>query len=258
MHIRQLLHFVAVAAALTVLPGAKSGCGSEEAKTTLASPVQAVTTVLQREGGVVDAELVLVSTAKTPHVFVDTADAVRLRVPGGTEVTLQLEEAGHYRASGGDLSYAAGETYRLGFELEDDDAALDASGGTFVAVADAPDDEWSAGLAVPPEFAGDTARVEWSPASRYAIVTVAHEGGATWRNFDFRDPEFDGSKWARLKKGGKLELGVDVFAEPGAYNVEICVVSKVSDFDTALSSDLGALSGFLIGQCGAPIPVAVE
>lgn len=261
MKTEHLLRFAAVAAALTILPGARSGCGSKEANETLKSPVQAVTTVLERADGTIDAELVLITTARSPNSFVSTAEEVRLRVPGGAEVALTAAEAGHYRASSGDdtaLDYVPGETYRISFELNDEDAAKDVAGGDFVAVADAPDDDVSFTLAEPPEFAGDKAKIEWAPASRYAIVTIRHENGTTWRNFDFREPEFDGSKWARLTRGGSLELGVDVFSETGTYTLEVCAVSKVSDFDTSLSTDLGALSGFLLGRCAQPQSITVE
>ncbi len=70
--------------------------------------------------------------------------------------------------------------------------------------------------------------------------------------------EFDGSKWARLTRGGTIELSVDVFADAGDYEIEVCAVSKVSDFDTSLSTDLGALSGFLLGRCAAPQSLTVE
>ena len=259
MNTTRLLQFAAIAAAFTVLPGAKAGCGSQEANETLKSSVQAVTTVLERADGTIDAELVLITTAHHPNEFVDGARNVMLRVPGGAEVELTLAKPGHYAAKDdAALKYVPDETYRLGFDLDDDHAAGDVSGGDFVAVADAPDDDVELTIAEAPEFAGDTAVVEWSPSRLHGIVTVRHESGATWRNFDFREPEFDGSKWARLKKGGSLELGVDVFSDPGTYTVEVCAVSKVSDFDTALSKDLGALSGFLIGRCAAPQTLDVE
>ena len=74
---------------LALFPGAKNGCGSEEANTTLTSPVQAVTTLLERSDGTVEAELVLISTARNPHEFVDTAKQVEIRVPSGDKVELE-------------------------------------------------------------------------------------------------------------------------------------------------------------------------
>jgi hypothetical protein len=61
-----------------------------------------------------------------------------------------------------------------------------------------------------------------------------------------------------LQKGGAMELGVDVFSDAGTYTVEMCAVSKVSDFDPSLSSDLGALSGFLIARCAEPRTITVD
>ncbi len=74
-----------------------------------------------------------------------------------------------------------------------------------------------------------------------------------YSTFDFTDPTFDGSKWARLKKGGSMTFGVDAFSESGSYTIEVCAVSKTSDFDKNLSSELGMLSGFLIGRCAPDI-----
>ena len=48
---------------------------------------------------------------------------------------------------------------------------------------------------------------------------------------------------------GKLTLGVDVFGEPGTYQVLKCGVTKNSGFDPEMSADLGILSGFLAGKC---------
>jgi len=80
----------------------------------------------------------------------------------------------------------------------------------------------------------------------------------TYANFDFDEAQFDGSKWARLTKGGSKELGVDTFAEPGNYQVSFCAVDAVRDFDTSLSAELGALSGFLIGRCAEDQFITVQ
>ena len=96
----QKLNFVpkllAAALALAFFPGAKSGCGSEESRETLESPVQAVATVLENSDGTVDAELVLINTATSPHQFVSTAENVEFRMPDATIVPLPLESSGHY------------------------------------------------------------------------------------------------------------------------------------------------------------------
>lgn len=240
------------------LPGAKSGCGSAESNSTLTSPVQGVFTILERADGLVKAELVLINTEKGSN-FIDGAKEVEVRVPGGEKVALELTSPGHYSSDSelaSALVYTAGERYQIHFELDGDDAG-DRAGGDFIAVTDAPDVDPSFEFEKAPEFAGDTAKLKWTPATYFGLISIYDEGGAlVWRNFDFQNAEFDGSKWARLKRAS-YELGVDVFKDAGEYSVEVCVVNKVSDFDTTLSEDLGALSGFLIGRCAAPQPLTV-
>ena len=248
---------------LFLLPGAKNGCGSKESNETLKSPVQAVTTLLEQADGTVDAKLVLISTAVNPHEFVNSAENAVLRVPGGDEVSLSLDGDGHYGASSADdakLVYSPGETYQFRFELEDS-RAKQVSGGNFVAVIDAPDDAVTFEISEMPQFAGDGATITWSPSSRYGLVRVRDDatGELTFSSFDFESsPQFDGSKWARLTKGGTKSLGVDTFPNPGSYTVSFCAVDKVSDFDTDISAELGVLSGFLAGRCVAPQQVTVE
>jgi len=258
--------FTAIAALtglVLTLPAAKNGCGSLESNETFLSPVQAVTTVLEHADGSVTAELVLISTSVNPHAFVDSAYDVGLRVPGGAEVQLSLDSAGHYTASSQSdpsLVYTANETYQFSFDLDDEAAAKQVAGGNFTGVVDAPDDTVTFSLAEPPEFAGDVARLEWSPSSRYGLIRVYHMEleEVTYANFDFDEAQFDGSKWARLTKGGSKELGVDTFAEPGNYQVSFCAVDAVRDFDTSLSAELGALSGFLIGRCAEDQFITVQ
>src|SRR5262245_61104226 len=91
--------WVFVGTTLLFLPAAKNSCGSQEANTTLNSPVQAVTTILERADGNVEAEMVLISTSKSPHAFVDTAKEARVRTPSGAYVTLAKGSPGHYAAS---------------------------------------------------------------------------------------------------------------------------------------------------------------
>jgi len=256
-----LATLVCAAISVSLFPGAKNGCGSKESTTTLLSPVQAVTTLLERSNGRVDAQLVLISTSTNPHQFVDTARNVQLRVPSGVHVPLISSSPGHYEASSTtspDLAYVPGGTYQFRFDLDDAAAARNVAGGSFVAVMDAPDDEVAFSVD-PPRFAGDTALVRWTPANRFAIIDVRNKttGELTYSTFDFSQPQFDGSKWARLTSGGSRELSVDTFPEAGSYVVSLCAVAKVSDFDTSLSAELGALSGFLIGRCGADVEVQV-
>ncbi len=245
--------FTLLLIALFCLPGAKSGCGSEESKETIESPVQAVITLLELPTGEVEAELVLISTRGGAHSFVDSAQETELRVPSGAMIPLTLKSPGHYRALSTDqpeLSYLAEETYKFQFELEDEEAAGDVSGADFMGVADAPGDKVELKIKEAPSFAGDISLLEWSPKEHFALIKIFNEQGSLiWANFDFRDPDFDGSKWARLKKGGEMELGVEVFPEVGEYKVRLCAVEKVSDFDKSLSPELGLLSGFLIGRC---------
>lgn len=246
------------ALALGLGTGAKNGCGSKEANDTFTSPVQAVTTVLEHDDGSIEANMVLISTRTATHTFVDTAKNVQLRLPSGTPVPLTLDTSGHYVADPAALSYAAGGTYQIKFDLDDSSAAGKVAGGSFIAVMDAPDDTVTASFKTPPAFAGDTSTIQWSPSNRYALIRISDASGkVVYENFDFKEPHFDGSKWARLSTGGSAELGVDVFADGGTYTVRVCAVDKVSDFDKSLSADLGTLSGFLMGRCATEISVDV-
>ena len=249
--------------ALLGLPGAKSGCGTKEANETLSSPVQAVTTLLERPDGTVDAELVLISTTTQPHAFVSSAKNAHIRMAGGDEIPLRLAEPGHYRASSTQtpaLTYVPGATYQFRFELDDEAAAKNVAGGSFVAVVDAPDDDVTFQFSELPTMAGDTSTVRWTPTSRHALVDVRNDATneRTYSTFDFEAPHFDGSKWARLPRGGTLELSVDTFPTVGTYTVSFCAVDHVAGFDTSLSAELGPLSGFLIGRCAEEISIDVQ
>ena len=248
--------------AFVICPGAKNGCGSEEANTTFASPVQTVGTVLEHADGSVDASMVIISTASNPHKFVESAKNAQMRMPDGTSIPLLSTSPGHYAATSAGspgLVYEPGGKYQFRFELDDAKLAKDASGGSFVGVVEAPDDKVTFSLEPAPEFAGDTATVKWSPSERFAIITIVNDatGEVAYSTFDFQESQFEGDKWARLPKGGTRELSVDTFPDAGKYTVSLCAVKKVSDFDTSLSADLGALSGFLIGRCGADLSVDV-
>lgn len=237
------------------------GCGSEENRTTLNSPVQAVTTLFEKADGTVEAELVLISTKANPDAFIDTATSARVRVPGGASVPLTLTSAGHYSSDSeedADLTYQAGETYQFSFSLTDEELAGSVSGGNFVAVMTAPGDEPAFEFSKYPEFAGFPSTISWSPSTLYGVIQITNEDGETvYSNFDFSEPAFNGSKWARLTKGGSKDLSVDVFQTAGTYTINFCAVDKVSDFNSDLSAELGAFSGFLIGRCAAPMELAV-
>ncbi len=247
---RRLIGVVA-ASALTL---GLIGCEAEE-NTTLLSPVQAVTTLVEKDDGTVEAELVLISTSVSPHEFVDTADNVRVRVPGGVFVGLARTSSGHYTmdsTQNAELTYQENETYQFRFDL-DDETAQQVSGGNFVAVMTAPAGDVTFTIADPPQFAGDTATLTWTPANRYGLIRVENGSGVTvYENFDFSQPQFDGSKWARLSNSGMDVLGVDVFDTAGDYTIHFCGVERTSGFDPSLSAELGVLSGFLIGKFAAP------
>jgi len=250
-----------LAVLLPFLLGAKGGCGSKENNEKLASPVQAVATLLEGADKTVAVELVLISTAVSPNQFIGTATNARLRVPAGVEVPLAQSTPGHYTASSltsADLLYQGGQTYKFAFDLVDDVLAKQVSGGTFIAVLTVPDDVVTATLTKPPAFAGDIADLAWTPPSRSGIINVTNASGqTTYSTFDFSTPAFDGAKWARLQAGGSFELAVDVFPVAGTYTARVCVVSKVSDFDKSLSVDLGVLSGFLAGRCPPDLSIVV-
>ncbi|MBN2577144.1 MAG: hypothetical protein JXP73_21460 [Deltaproteobacteria bacterium] len=251
-----------VALLLPLLMGAKGGCGSKENNEKLASPVQAVATLLEGADKTVSVELVLISTATAPNQFITTATNARLRVPpSGVEVPLVQSTAGHYTASSltaPALVYLGGQTYQFKFDLVDEVLAKQVSGGNFVAVLTVPDDAVTATLSKAPAFAGDLAELSWTPAARSGIINVTNASGqTTYSTFDFSTPDFDGAKWARLQAGGSFQLAVDVFPVAGTYTARVCVVSKVSDFDKSLSVDLGVLSGFLAGRCPADLSIMV-
>jgi hypothetical protein len=248
-----LLPFVALP-----LVAAEGDCNFLQAK--LDSPVQAVTTILQHEDGSVEADVAIVSTEGGDAHFVTKATKVELRIPGGDVVELTKAEPGHWRLRSADddrLKYVAGETYRTSFELDDEHDAGDAAGEDFLAVVDAPKDEITVDFE-PPEFAGDTSRVTWSPSSLAALVTVRNEAGEiTFTTFDWSYPEFDGGKWGSLIWGGDHQLRVDVFADPGKYTVSVCAVASQEGLDEELSAGLGIASGFMVGSCAADISIDV-
>ncbi len=240
-----------------------SSCNRERMQT-LASPLQAVATLLEMADGTVEAELVLISTAKPKHEFVTDAQDVRLRIPGGEMVTLEQSEPGHYKANSkqnSGLLYKAGETYQFRFDLT---APVAQQGRgtqqrtespqdeqkTYVAVTKTPAKQTEFSWEKKPEFAGDTARLAWKPRTFLAIVIVRDpDGEVCYSTFDFADPQFGGDKWGRLGANGKLALGVDVFSEPGTYQVLKCGVTRNAGFDPEMSAGLGILSGFLAGTC---------
>jgi hypothetical protein len=232
--------------------GSDGGCGF--AQETLDSPVQAVTVLVERADGTVDADLVIISTEGAGSHFVETAEDAELRVPGGALVALELDEPGHYRSSSDvdpALVYAGGtENYRVTFDLDDPADAGEAAGDDFVAVVQAPGDDVTLEFSKLPEFAGDTATVQWSPAGLDGLLEIRDpHGELVYTSFDLSTPDFDGSKWMSLLHGGIEDLSVSVFADPGTYTVSFCGVASQEGFDEELSAALGVLSGFLAGRC---------
>jgi len=241
-----------LAAALFFLPAAKNECGSPEANSKWNSDVHAFATVLERPGGAVDAEVVLIRrNPSPPNKFIDDARNVSVRVPGGEFVPLARASSGRYTASSaGDarLTYRPGETYQFRFELP---GAEGDESGPFLATVDAPPGAVSFAVADPPAFAGDTARLTWQPAALYAIIEVRDEAGAiAFSTFDFTTTEIaDGTKGSRFRSGGSYDLSADVFARPGKYTVRVCAGTKASDWDKGVSSNLNWVSGLLVGRC---------
>jgi hypothetical protein len=227
----------------------RSGCLLAQEK--LNSPVQAVTTIVERADGTVDVDLAVVSTADDTSRFVTTVTNAQVRVPSGALVTLRPAEAGHYRASTADdpaLVYEPGR-WRVTFELDDERAAEDVAGSEFIAVIEAPT-EATEGSFRAPAFVGDTAELTWTPSSRDGLLEVfGPTGELVYSSFNWSTPEFDGSKWGSLLRNGSATLNVDVFTAPGTYRMRFCAVAVQEGFDEELSGSLGVLSGFLAGRC---------
>lgn len=241
--------------ALPMLMGADqadSGCGFIQS--TADSPVHAVATIVEHDDGTVEVDLAITSTEQASSQFVTTATNAELRIPDGAVVPLTMAEPGHYRASSVDhpgLVYDAGGTnYRVTFELDDAEVAADHAGEDFIAVVAAPDVDVTFEVTKEPDFAGDTTEIQWSPRSLTGLLQVRDATGAVvYSTFDWAHPEFDGSKWGSLIRGGTETLAVDVFSEPGEYTLSFCAVDSQEGFDEELSGHLGWLSGFMAGKC---------
>lgn len=246
-----------------LLSGEKAECGSEEAGETLRSDVMAVMTVLEQAGGEVEAELVVIhapdeaATDPSHYAFVTTAQAPTLRLPDGEALPLAQASSGHYVTDSFDepsLVYEPGGSYRFSFGIEERAIAGEFAGTTFVGRVDAPTFEPSMQVTQAAEVAGDPLSLTYEPAARNAIVRLydTSTGDLVYQNFDFESPQFTGDKWARLADHGTFTLPAGTIDEPGDYELEVCVVERISDFDLNLSPELGWLSGFLIGRCATP------
>lgn len=260
---RNLLRTITGASMLAAMPllmGAEGGCPL--LLQTLESPVQAITVLTERADGTVEVDLMIVSVKGTDERWVTKAHDAELRTPDGDLVPLEMAEDGHYRASSKDfpeLVYEGeGTNYRVTFELDDEDQAGDAAGSDFIAVVSAPADEVTFELTKAPDFAGDTATIEWTPSSRAGLLEIRDaKGEVIYSTFNLQTAEFDGSKWGSLIHGGREQLRVDVFADPGEYTLSFCAVRSQEGFDEELSGGLGILSGFLAGRCVEDITIDV-
>lgn len=246
--------------AMPALMGAEGGCTLIQ--DSLDSPVHAVTTLLERADGTVEAEVVIISTEGPGSQFVDSAENVQMRVPSGAIVDLQPAQPGRYAETSDDDSRLVydpeGGNYRITFDLDDAEVAGDAAGEEFIAVVAAPDGDVSFEFTKLPEFAGDTSSISWSPAQLEGLLEVRDPGGnLVFTSFDLSHPDFDGSKWASLLHGGKENLRVDVFAEPGTYTVSFCAVQSQEGLDEELSAGLGIFSGFFAGRCAEDVTIDV-
>jgi hypothetical protein len=249
-----------ILAAMPLLMGAEGGCPL--LLDTLESPVQAITVLQENADGSVEVDLMIVRVDGTEQEWITVATNAELRTPDGDLVPLEMAEDGHYRAHSKDfpeLVYEGdGTNYRVTFEIDDEEITGAAADNEFIAVVSAPADEISFELAKAPEFAGDTATVQWSPSNLAGLMEIRDPAGEViYSTFNLETPEFDGSKWASLIHGGQEQLRVDVFAEPGDYTLSFCAVRSQEGLDEELSGGLGILSGFLAGRCADDLTITV-
>jgi len=251
---------VAALAAMPVLMGAEGGCPL--VLDTLESPVQAITVVRELPDGTTEVDLMIVSVDGGGETWITTATNAEIRTPDGDFIPLEQAEDGHYRASSSEheaLVYdPSGTNYRVSFELPESDAG-EAADNVFIAVVEAPETEdLSFELTKAPDFAGDTATLSWSPTQLAGLIQIRDsDGELIYDTFNMATPDFDGSKWASLGHGGREELRVDVFAEPGVYTISFCAVRSQEGLDEELSGGLGILSGFLAGRCAEDVSIDV-
>lgn len=248
-------------AAMPALMGAEGGCPL--LLETLQSPVQAITVIRELPDGSAEVDLMIVNVDGSDERWVTTATNVELRVPTGDFVSLEQAEDGHYRANSADhpeLVYdASGTNYKVTFELPEKDAG-DAADNEFIAVVQAPPaDDLSFEVTKAPDFAGDTAVVEWTPKHLSGLMQIRDDKGEIiYDTFNMATPDFDGGKWASMIHNGREQLRVDVFADPGRYTISFCAVQSQEGLDEELSAGLGILSGFLAGRCVEDIVLDVH
>lgn len=251
---------LALITAMPVLMGADGGCPL--LLETLESPVQAITVLRELPDGTTEVDLMIVNVDGTDERWITTATNAEVRTPEGNFIPLEQAEDGHYRASSKDhpeLVYdASGTNYKVTFELPEGEAG-EAADNELIAVVSPPEaEDLSFELTKAPDFAGDTATIEWTPGNLAGLLQVRDESGEIiFDTFNLATPEFDGSKWASLIHGGREQLRVDVFADPGRYTLSFCAVRSQEGLDEELSAGLGILSGFLAGRCVEDIVIDV-
>lgn len=250
---RKIIMVLLVAFVYVTMSARKSGCSKEETEKLL-SPVQAIATLVKHEDGKVEADLTLISTAVNPSIFVDTAAEARLRVideqtSGVKSVPLALKSSGHYAADSAgnpDLYFKYGVLYSFDFKLDDDKAAGQVKGGTFVAQVNAPQNGVTVSVKKAPAAALLTCEIEIAGNYKKGILQVVDGSGKeTYSNWNMATPDFDGSKWNSLIVGNTHTIPAAAFPDSGAYTVFFAACNLVQGFDPSLSSQLGALSGFL-------------
>lgn len=251
-HRARTLASAGILIAMPMLMGAEGGCPLM--LDTLESPVQAITVLQENADGSVEVDLMLVKVDGTAQEWITSATNAELRTPDGELIALEMEEDGHYRAHSDDypsLVYVGDDTnYRITFEIDDENITGAAADNEFIAVVSAPADEVEFELTKAPEFAGDTATVEWTPSHLAGLMEIRNaDGEMIYSTFNLDTAEFDGSKWASLVHGGREQLRVDTFADPGTYTISFCAVRSQEGLDEELSGGLGILSGFLAGRC---------
>ncbi len=254
-HSRRMLPIVAVALLAQTLLAGRSGCGTQEQKETLNSPVQALGTIYGRPDGAVFAELVLITTKDKEHRFIESAEDVTLSVDGEV-IRLEKDPArpGHWTASSSNeprLVLEDGTRYMFGFVVPDAADAGELAGEKFMGevrgrVAT------SSVIPTVEALAGHTLDIDISPALtgdvRGVYLVRGPSGQVTYENFDTSTPRFDGSKHARLVWGSKHVIPGDAFPEPGEYTIEFYTMNYTAGFDPHISAELGLFAGFMAGK----------
>ncbi|MDY0058524.1 MAG: hypothetical protein RBU45_01840 [Myxococcota bacterium] len=254
--VRSALPLVLVALLAQGLAG--QSCGTKEQQQKLASPVQALGNLYEHPGGVVEAELVLVSTKEKEHVFLDSAREVQVRLEYGEAIPLTKDasRAGRWAVTSTEnpaLTFSAGKRYAFSFRLEDEPLAGDQGSSYFQGEVVAIDDPvipvatsnaaqgFSLDLDVGQAFTG----------SRRGVLRVFGPTGALVHdNFDLTHPRFDGSKHAELIQQPKITVPASAFQTAGNYRVVLYTMNYAAGFDEHLSAELGWLSGFMAGSAG--------